>query len=291
MASFFLSVPLFSHPLCLIFITCRQLNLFMKNLFLASFFLSFFLLAHSQNPVLKADKYPSLLWEIRGKTGKPSYLFGTMHVSSKMVFHLSDSFYAAIKNAQVVALETNPGNWQDDFSRYDLEGENLRGVFGRYGGYGFSSAAPQDYLTINSLRLMPFEKKMEAALYSSPSMINSFLYRSRSEAGSDFEEDTYLDLHIFQTGRKLGKRICGVEDFDGSMQLVKEAYADAAKEKRKQRNVDYDDDLSYARMEDAYRTGNLDLLDTINKVNSQSAAFDEKFLYKRNEIQALSTLR
>jgi hypothetical protein len=41
-------------------------------------------------------------------------------------------------------------------------------------------------------------------------------------------------------------------------------------------------------LEDAYRTGNLDLLDTINKVNSTSAAFDEKFLYRRNEIQANS---
>ncbi|HEX2683966.1 MAG TPA: TraB/GumN family protein, partial [Ferruginibacter sp.] len=38
------------------------------------------------------SKYPSLLWEITGNgLTKPSYLFGTMHVSSKMVFHLSDS--------------------------------------------------------------------------------------------------------------------------------------------------------------------------------------------------------
>ncbi|HVF81800.1 MAG TPA: TraB/GumN family protein, partial [Flavisolibacter sp.] len=51
---------------------------------------------------------------------------------------------------------------------------------------------------------------------------------------------------------------------------------------------DADNDLSYRRLEEAYRTGNLDLLDTINKVNSQSAAFDEKFLYKRNDIQAAS---
>lgn len=262
----------------------------MKNLLFAALFLFAFASSFSQNAKIKADKYPSLLWEIKGKNGKSSYLFGTMHVSSKMVFHLSDSFYNAIQNAQVVALETNPGNWQEDFSRYDLEGESFRRNMSRYyGGYGLArSTAPDDYLTINSLRLSPFEKKLEASLYSSPSIINSFLYRSSSEAASDFEEDTYLDLHIFQTGRKLGKRICGVEDFDGSMRLVKEAYVDAAKEKKKSRSYDYDDDFSYAHMEEAYRTGNLDLLDTINKTNSQSAAFDEKFLYKRNEIQARS---
>ena len=70
---------------------------------------------------------------------------------------------------------------------------------------------------------------------------------------------------------------------------MKEAYADASKEKiKRDRNLDYDADLSYSKLEDAYRSGNLDLLDTINKVNSTSAAFDEKFLYKRNEIQASS---
>src|SRR5258705_12401731 len=53
-------------------------------------------------------KYPSLLWEITGNgLQKPSYLFGTMHVSDKMAFHLCDSFYNAIKNVQVVALKTN----------------------------------------------------------------------------------------------------------------------------------------------------------------------------------------
>ncbi|HEU4472518.1 MAG TPA: TraB/GumN family protein, partial [Flavisolibacter sp.] len=101
--------------------------------------------------------------------------------------------------------------------------------------------------------------------------------------------DTYLDLHIYQAGKKWGKKVCGVEDFHQSMQLMKEAYEDAAKEKnKKERRYDYDEDFSYASMEDAYRTGNLDLLDTINKVNSTSAAFDEKFMYRRNEIQTAS---
>jgi uncharacterized protein YbaP (TraB family) len=261
----------------------------MKNLLCAWVLLVSGFSICAQSNRIKAEKYPSLLWEISGNhLRKPSYLFGTMHVSSKMVFHLSDSFYLGIRNAQVVALETNPGTWQEDFSRYDLDGEDIRQNMSRYYGNSRYGTSPQDFLTINTLKLPSFEKAMEAALYSNPAMLNSFLYRSNQESGSDFEEDTYLDLHIFQAGRKLGKKVCGVEDFHGSMQLVKEAYRDAAKEKKKQRNNDFDEDLSYAKLEEAYRTGNLDLLDTINKVNSQSEAFDEKFLYKRNEIQALS---
>src|SRR3978361_993006 len=79
-------------------------------------------LSFAQNTKVPPKKYPSLLWEIKGKgISRPSYLFGTMHVSSKMVFHLSDSFYLGIKNADVVALETDMAAWQENFSRYDME--------------------------------------------------------------------------------------------------------------------------------------------------------------------------
>src|SRR5689334_20820298 len=93
--------------------------------------------------------YPSLLWEITGKgLAKPSYLFGTMHVSSKMVFHLSDSFYLGIKNADVVALETDMSTWQDDFSRYDVEGSSFNFDYQLRRG----SDGPGEYFTIGTLQ-------------------------------------------------------------------------------------------------------------------------------------------
>ena len=153
-------------------------------------------IGYSQKTKVPPKKYPSLLWEISGNgMKKPSYLFGTMHVSSKMVFHLSDSFYLAIKNADVVALETDMGSWQEDFSKYDLQGTGYNFL-----GYRRGVGEPNDYLTINSLQFPAYEKMIELALYNSPSIINNFLYRSYSEKNSDFEEDTYLDLHIYQTG-------------------------------------------------------------------------------------------
>jgi uncharacterized protein YbaP (TraB family) len=256
----------------------------MRTLLLAICTILFFSDSFAQTTKIKNKKYPSLLWEITGKgMKKPSYLFGTMHVSSKMVFHLSDSFYLGIKNADVVALETNPGTWQDDFSRYDLESNPYSYSMRNQTGYN----PPSDFLSINTLKAYPYEKLLEQALYTNPSMINSFLYRTNSESSSDFEEDTYLDLYIYQVGRKWNKKLSGVEDFDESMNLVKEAYSDAAKDKNKnERNYDIDREFSFAKLEEAYRTGDLDLIDTIQKLNSVSTAFDEKFLYKRNEVQA-----
>ena len=145
------------------------------------------------------------------------------------------------------------------------------------------------FLTIKTLRFGKYEKKLEVAMFSKPSMINNLLYRSMSDNTSDFEEDTYLDLYIYQTGKKLGKKVAGVEQYEESMKLMAEAFRDAAKEKnKKEKSFDYDEEFSPAKLQEAYRAGNLDQLDSINKLNSQSDAFDEKFLYRRNEIQANS---
>src|SRR3954468_1649078 len=84
-------------------------------------------------------KYPSLFWEISGNgLSKPSYLFGTMHVSNKMVFHLSDSFYNAIKNTDAVALELNPDLWQHQMVKMDKLKENYQ---------AFVKVAGNDFLT------------------------------------------------------------------------------------------------------------------------------------------------
>ncbi len=250
---------------------------------------SLFLLIQSEaQPVIKQKKYPSLLWEITGNgQKKPSYLIGTMHVSSKLAFHLPDSFYIAIKNAQVVALETNPETWQEDMDKYDFNSL----YSGRYSSYmnpGLEMLS--DFLTISSLKYYKYYSKIERALFSNPAVINNLLYRTYGGQSGDFEEDTYLDMYIYQCGKKRGKKVAGVEDYGESMRLMAEAYRDAAKDKnRKERSYgDVAEDYSPAKLQDAYRSGDLDLLDSINKFNSVSAAFDEKFLYKRNEIQANS---
>src|ERR1700694_2463513 len=218
----------------------------MRNLIFGAVLL-FSMTSFAQKTRLPAKNYPSLLWEIScNGLARPSYLFGTMHVSSKMVFHLSDSFYMGIRNADVVALETDMGSWQEDFSRYDLESQGYN-YYRFRGGYG----SPGDYFSMTTLQCPAYDKKIELSLYSSPSMINSFLYRSNSARASDFEEDTYLDMHIYQAGKKWGKKVCGVENFDRSMQLMKEAYIDAYREKeKKQRRYDFDEEFSYTNLEE-----------------------------------------
>lgn len=259
---------------------------FMKRIFLFFCACSCFFAVQAQTKTPK--KYPSLLWEITGPgMKKPSYLIGTMHVSSKIAFNLPDSFYIALRNAQVVALESNPETWQEDMSKYDL-GES--GNYNDASKYSSYLAGPNEYLNIKTLKFFRYSTKIQRSLYSNPATINNLLYRTYGNDASDFEEDTYLDMYIFQCGKKWGKKITGVEDYGESMKLMAEAYKDAAKDKNRKTSLygDIDDAYSADKLQEAYRMGNLDLLDSINKYNSVSDAFDEKFLYRRNEIQAFS---
>ncbi len=110
--------------------------------------------AYSQK--LSSKTYPSLLWEITGNgLKKPSYLFGTMHVSSKMVFHLPDSFYYAIKNVDAVALELNPEIWQGHMFRMQKAQINLS----KFAAPGFN-----DFLNDQSFQLLKYEYYFKKAL-------------------------------------------------------------------------------------------------------------------------------
>ncbi len=247
--------------------------------FVTVFLLLISVISFSQTNKNKPTKYPSLMWEISGNgLQKPSYLFGTMHVSNKMVFHLSDSFYTAMKSCDAVSLELNPQTWQPEMFRLEQAQRDINNYTYKVGN---------DYLTEKSFRLEEYDDNLKKALSEEPTQVNGLLYRSYQPA-ADFEENTYLDLYIYQTGRKLGKQAAGVENFMESQKLMMEAYADMAKEKKK-KTSDTDNENYYdinKKIQDAYRRGDLDLLDSLEKFTSTSEAFNEKFLYKRNEIQA-----
>jgi uncharacterized protein YbaP (TraB family) len=262
----------------------------MKKSFLAVFAVTVCIVVSAQEKLPKTKpaatyaagkKYPSLLWEITGNgMKKPSYLFGTMHVSNKLVFHLGDSFYNALKSVQIVALETNPEFWQDQYSKSLIQNA---GSINPFAESNFTKN-----VSIADFAIKDYTDVVKASLTLEPAMINSFLYRTYGGLNADYEEDTYLDMHIFQAGKKLKKQLSGLENFSESEKLIMEAYRDMQKDKDKKLRS-YDQDMNDPKLiEKAYRKGDLDLLDSLEVLNVTSDAFQEKFLYKRNEIQAKS---
>lgn len=149
----------------------------------------------------QAPTYQGLFWKITGKgLEKPSYLYGTMHVSDKVAFHLSDSFCKAIESVDVVSLEINSETWMQTMTSEDYVADNMGNAFstrGKNRDAGF-------YKSIFELA-KPENKEIGEALGSELGILNSLLYRT-SNFSADFEEDTYLDLFIFQAEKSRAKK-------------------------------------------------------------------------------------
>lgn len=228
-------------------------------------------------------KYPSLLWEITGNgAAKPSYLYGTMHVSSKLAFHLGDTFFMALESCDYVALESDATNWLSEMFGTEFLEET--------GGLYRSAKYYRDFYR-DALKFEELDKRvMGSSLNFNNRIMNGILYRKSSYA-ADFEEETYLDMYIHQAGRKLNKKIIGLEDFIESQRLVQMAEVPDDDEKDKPKNVDYRKLVNSGKspremLEDAYRRADLDMVDSLQRIMNPSKNHQRYMLHERNAIMA-----
>ncbi|WP_178986305.1 TraB/GumN family protein [Winogradskyella helgolandensis] len=222
------------------------------------------------------QQYQSLLWKITGNgLEKPSYLYGTMHVSKKVAFRLDDVFYKALNQSDCIALESDPTTWPG--FNYDM-------MLGQMAGYNNYN---DDFYT-NLFKLThPEEMAIRGSVRMDNNAVNAYLYR-KSSASDNFEEETYLDMFIFQAGKKNDKKIYALEDLEESRYLTTKAAYNANK-----KEIDpwvqklYAKENAYLIQENLYRDRNLDLLDSIGAgVNTEF--FRENMLYIRNENMVVS---
>ena len=217
-----------------------------------------------------------LLWQITGNgLKKPSYLYGTMHVSQKIAFHLGDSFYLALSKSDVIALEQNLDSvihqWITD-NDFDKP-EDANKVYQR---------SSQDYLTTSDFTLSSYNKRLLKSKLSEEAREVNYLL-TRGEQG-DFEENAWLDLYIYQIARKLGKGFTGVEGFQESRDLVKKAQKEPKDAKKKTINFSKSYKLRQ-QVADAYRKGDIYMIDSIDRM-TESDHYREYMLYKRNANMA-----
>ncbi|WP_339711283.1 TraB/GumN family protein [uncultured Kriegella sp.] len=213
----------------------------------------------------------SLLWEISGNGLKEtSYLYGTMHVSKRIAFRLDDVFYDALDKSEVIALESDPGTWLEEG-----HGVGLRG----YGqGNGFVS---KGFYTYPFVIRNPSKKEIGAYLAFEDRRVNSILYRTDAYS-QNFEEDTYLDMFIYQAGKKFKKKVVALEDLAESAALVGRASLNAMKPRPDewlQKKMRLQDPSTI--LQDAYRNRDIDLLDSIDKA-MYTDHYMNNMLYVRN---------
>ena len=206
--------------------------------------------------VLNAQTEKSLLWEISGNgLQESSYLYGTMHVSKKIAFRLDDVFFEALNASDFVALESDPSHWL----AYYLEEESFSSMF------GLSENQPKGFYRDNFKFDPPKKDLISAYLAMEDKLVNNILFRS-DKVSQDFEEETYLDMFIFQTGKKLNKPIISLEDIAESTKLTMLAAKHPNKEKPDawlQKKLI--DDSYFNLLQNAYRERNIALIDSLDR--------------------------
>ncbi len=210
--------------------------------------------------LIAQNKYQGHLWEITGNgLTKPSYLFGTMHVSSKVAFHLGDPFYDAIQNCDFVALELEPDLWMHDMFKGDYMEKMLGKTFGRFGG-------GRNGQFNGNFRYEPdLENQIKEILKSNENISNYMLSRSMM-GNEDFEEDSWLDMHIYQCAKKMNKKSFGLETFSSSMNNLMKA--NSSQDKLNRDPEDYQNLRAMeSQMESAYRRGDLDFVDSLSHLS------------------------
>ncbi|MCC6462670.1 MAG: TraB/GumN family protein, partial [Saprospiraceae bacterium] len=230
------------------------------------------------------EKRKGLLWEISGNgLARPGYLYGTMHVPEKLAFNLSDSFFLALQHTDMVALETDHDQWQAFTQILEGPGANLFGGFG-LGISGGRYASQADLYGTSFVFELPDNQLLGAILSSKPQMTNEFLYRS-NQYRQDYEEDTYLDLFIFQAGRKLGKPVIGLETLEGSYEaLVRAQLPDEEDDADDPSGRFFRPGGPKMSLDDAYRDQDLVMIDSINRMTQPSKNFKRWMLDERNLI-------
>ncbi len=263
--------------------TSKSQNKVPMRIFLLSFLLSLTTtILFAQEPEFNKD-YQSLLWKIEHKDfKKPSYLYGTMHTSYKIAFHLNDHFFDALTEVDQIALETTPDTWLTHF--LDEERDRLRQTPYWQNSNLYSAFVPF-YQDLNDYRnvLAGFNEQ-----------VNGILYRNAYGA-ADFQEETYLDMFIYQAGTKQDKKVVALEDLEEARDAVIKSnmqniysYMDEhpswLKKKLEEKGF-------AALLEDAYRDKDLDFIDTLNRTYFPPVHYEYMLTYRNeNMVQALDSV-
>ncbi|WP_298155908.1 TraB/GumN family protein [Flavobacterium sp.] len=236
------------------------------------------LLAILSGPLLTAQKNNSLLWEISGNgLSKNSYLYGTMHVSDKVSYHLSDAFFKHLMEADIVSNESDPESWEE-FSR-DRYRDNMPEYYSR------------NYKFYSYFYLKPIEKETLKYLFTGNSYYAGLMSLNYyDDVSVDYQESNVLDMFIYQTGRKYKKRIVGLENAKKSMQLFYSVTGKDARPKDENKllalKIMKNRPLDEA-MKDLYREKDIVMLDSLSKLTSSEKSH-EAMIVKRNITMARS---
>ena len=239
----------------------------------------------------------TLLWRIQKGDGKPSFLFGTMHISDKKAFNFTDSLYNYLKHAEAFALEFNPDSANQIIAAY------MAGEFNESPGYdsGDNTAtqmvdtvsAADTTIDISDISLIPPPLTDSLATADStmifstvnddtPNFIEQFKEKIRKNKEKELSSmATFMDAYLYEMARQHDKKIFGLETLKDKGDAVR-ALSNGLKTNSIDSLFDSSDLILQEQLMDRlYLKEDLDSIELYYTTLFEEKALDI-FLYKRN---------
>jgi uncharacterized protein YbaP (TraB family) len=221
----------------------------------------------------------SLLWKISGNgLSKPSYLYGTMHLTDERLFVLSDSLYAAIEQCDGFALEVDP----QEMSTYLVDdiGQKIS-----------EKILVKEYLEEEKY------KKYSALLSKklgkpADEITTEDIFREKNkwvkESYKKGSMRTFLDAYLCDIARKQGKWIGGLEKMADQKNLVNTLIDESDIVEITQNTEDADNQDALETFIQVYLSQDLDKIEQFMQLNQNHL---DDLLLKRNRKMVLEIMR
>ena len=209
----------------------------MKKIVTLLLILSFSYISFSQDAKLTN----TLLWRISGKKlTKPSYLYGTMHLTDKRVFLLGDSLYKALEQTEGFAAELDMNRIGTQMVNQFLKEKEEKAAK--------EPVKVKDVVSAEIWNLykgdleVRFEKKAEKITIDDLDEVEKKLQADLFKKG---DMPTFLDAWLFGQARKQGKWVGGIEDMEDQLE-------------HKALKSDVEEKIQMALFDDKYYRGGLE---------------------------------
>lgn len=233
--------------------------------------------------ILHAQQLAStLLWKISGNgLQKPSYLYGTMHLTDERIFNIGDSMYKAIENSDGFAIEVDPDAFTpfiiDEAKRSFMETRRLKDMmsekdFKKY-GKALAKKLNKDEDDITTADVFKEKNKWIEESYRTGKM------------------QTFLDAYLFDVARRQGKWTGGVEDMQDQENLFNNLVDESDVEEIASGDDNNDGDgkektnSALEQMISMYVKNDLNAIDKLSDL--EDSAYHDKLLTTRNKKMAM----
>lgn len=230
------------------------------------------------------QKNNTLLWKISGNgLTKPSYLFGTIHLTDERVFNIGDSLYKAIEISEGLAVEANPEElaayFIDEVSKQLNDSRKIKEL-------------------LSDVKFKEYSKKLSKKFNKPADQITSkdILKEKNKWVTESYRKGkmtTFLDAYLYDIARKQGKWTGGIEDVSDQKGVI-DNLIDASDVEWIASDTENKSDESIEKMIQLYINGDLDGIEGFS--NFSDSAYRYELLTKRNikmarRMDSLSSIR